>query len=78
MRILSVQVILHNLHAQVKRRYGWAGDFNLPCHWVLGVADWGGEGGVVDDDRAEGDGDPAVRFVEVVLSDLGGGQPRGT
>lgn len=70
MRILAVQMILHDLHADVKRRHGRTSDFNLARHRVLRVAGWFGKSWVVDDDGAKGDGYPAVWFVEVVLTDL--------
>lgn len=70
MRILAVQMILHDLHANIKCRHGWTSDFNLARHRVLRVTDWFGKSWVVDDDGTKGDGYPAVWFVEVVLTDL--------
>lgn len=70
MRVFSVEVILYDVYAQVKRRDGRTGDFDLARCWVLGCADGRGKGWIVNGDGTERDGDPAVRFVEVALTDL--------
>lgn len=70
MRIFPVQVILHNVDAQVECRNGRTGDLDFSGHWVLGGTDRCGKRGVVDRDGTKGYGDPAVGFIEVVLTDL--------
>jgi hypothetical protein len=70
MRILAIQMILHDLDADIERRHWRTSDFNLPRHRVLRVTDRFGKRWVVDDDGTEGHGNPAVWLVEVVLTDL--------